>query len=61
MSCKGCEKRYIGCHSECEDYIQETKELKERNEKIKAERLKYCTALGQEYKRIARARKRKGK
>jgi hypothetical protein len=20
-SCKGCEKRYIGCHSVCEDYL----------------------------------------
>ena len=20
-SCKGCEKRYLGCHSECEEYL----------------------------------------
>lgn len=61
MSCKDCQKRHIGCHSECEDYIQECKERAEKNEKIKAERLKYCTALGQEFKRIAKAKKRKGK
>ena len=23
FSCKGCDERYVGCHSTCEKYIQE--------------------------------------
>jgi len=26
--CKECTKRYLGCHSECEEYISESNELK---------------------------------
>ena len=31
-SCKGCEKRHVGCHSECESYIKYSESLKEYNE-----------------------------
>lgn len=27
QNCLGCEKRYIGCHSNCEDYQKYRKEL----------------------------------
>lgn len=27
--CKGCEKRSIGCHSSCEDYIDYREELEQ--------------------------------
>lgn len=30
--CKGCEKRFPGCHSECEDYLEERRKLDEYNE-----------------------------
>ena len=32
--CKGCKKRYPGCHSQCEDYLV----YKEENEKLKQEK-----------------------
>jgi hypothetical protein len=30
--CYKCEKRHIGCHSTCEDYLRERKALDEFNE-----------------------------
>lgn len=33
MSCIGCQKRHVGCHSKCEDYANQ----KAENEKRKAE------------------------
>ena len=35
MSCKGCTRRYVGCHSDCEDYKEEKRLRDERNEQIK--------------------------
>lgn len=34
--CKGCEApiRHIGCHSTCERYLEERKQLDEQNKKI---------------------------
>lgn len=28
-ACKGCEKRHVGCHSECPDYQEYQKSLEE--------------------------------
>lgn len=43
MSCKDCKERHEGCHSTCEQYINECKEREARKAKIrekeKAERL----------------------
>lgn len=36
--CKDCEKRYVGCHSTCEDYIAEKKADAERKAKMETER-----------------------
>ncbi|MGN0693750.1 MAG: hypothetical protein ACI4LK_02425 [Lentihominibacter sp.] len=30
--CKGCEKRFPGCRSECEEYLEERRKLDEYNE-----------------------------
>lgn len=30
FTCKGCEKRYVGCHSHCEKYIREKAAHEER-------------------------------
>lgn len=32
MSCKGCERRTLGCHSACEDYKKQRKVCDERIE-----------------------------
>lgn len=33
--CKNCNKRYIGCHSECEDYQNYKDELEDMKAKIR--------------------------
>lgn len=33
--CKGCADRYIGCHSECDRYKQQTEEWKKAKEEYK--------------------------
>ena len=36
MSCKGCKDRHLGCHSECEEYLEFDKQRKkELNNKLK--------------------------
>lgn len=46
MSCYGCEKRHIGCHATCEDYLKERAERDALNEKIRAEKEKEKAAIG---------------
>lgn len=29
MSCRGCEKRHIGCHAECEEYMESWRKNRE--------------------------------
>ena len=36
MCCNNCTKRYVGCHSNCKDYILE----KEKIEKIRQDRMR---------------------
>lgn len=36
--CKDCEDKYIGCHADCEKYIEYTKRQKELKKKVDAER-----------------------
>ena len=38
-NCKGCDKRYVGCHAKCENYIKFRKELTKRKEKERKNRL----------------------
>lgn len=35
--CKDCTKRYLGCHDKCEEYQRQSKEHKERKEKVAKE------------------------
>lgn len=35
--CYQCEKREVGCHSQCEDYARMQEENRERNDKRKIE------------------------
>lgn len=39
--CYKCEKRHIGCHSTCEDYLRERKALDEYNEKQRKIKLEH--------------------
>lgn len=57
MSCYGCEKRHVGCHVDCEDYIQETKQIKEKKEKIKTEKIKEGEIIAVEKTRTAKRNK----
>lgn len=40
VPCKGCDKREIGCHSTCKDYISFKEEAEALREKIKFEKAK---------------------
>jgi len=33
MSCKGCARRYVGCHADCEDYKAFKQEIEERKKR----------------------------
>lgn len=35
-SCKGCTNRYVGCHSQCEDYQNDVLRRHELKEKVYA-------------------------
>ena len=60
MSCKGCTKRHIGCHSHCEDYAEQRRLIEERKEKIHAEKDKDRILRTMEHERIEYAKKKKG-
>lgn len=57
----GCEKRYVGCHSECETYLK----WKEEHDRLKAiesaERMKEVDRTKYEVDRAQRARKATGR
>ena len=37
MSCRGCEKRHIGCHAECEEYMAAWRKNREAGKKREIE------------------------
>ena len=39
-SCKGCTKRYLGCHDHCEKYQSELAEVLEAKRKMREEKIK---------------------
>lgn len=39
--CRGCEKRFVGCHSACDKYIDWKKELDKENEAIRKEKKEF--------------------
>lgn len=53
--CKDCEKRQIGCHSTCEEYIAQAKRLKKEREIDRQNKL--CDYA--QYDRILKSYKRK--
>ena len=60
MSCKGCEKRYVGCHDNCEEYREFRRKLDEQKEVERQARLQTLRSNAQQ-KRIERYQKRYGK
>lgn len=60
MSCKDCQKRYVGCHSECEEYQAFRKDYEEQKEKRKQEKLLPIKSANQ-VRKIERYQKRYGK
>ena len=57
MSCKDCEKRKVGCHSTCEDYLKEKRQREELKRKIYKARDKERDILYQEVNRNERLKK----
>ena len=52
--CKDCEKRYLGCHSECDDYI----DYNNKQQKIRDERAARSEECQMIVKQINESRKR---
>ena len=52
--CKDCEKRYLGCHSECADYI----DYNNKQQKIRDERMTRAEECQMIVKQINESRKR---
>lgn len=38
--CKDCEKRVVGCHSSCEDFVQWEQEHREEKERLREAKMK---------------------
>lgn len=59
MSCYGCTKQYLGCHSKCEDYLAFKKDLEEqkaaRNKARAADNMFRSVSISS-YKRITKSR-----
>ena len=59
--CYECNERYLGCHSECARYLEESSKRQARNELIVDKKNKhadvdyYC--IGKEVKRITKRKK----
>lgn len=52
--CKDCYKRYLGCHSECADYI----DYNNKQQKIRDERMERAEECQRIVKQINESRKR---
>ena len=59
MTCKNCEKRYLGCHSNCEEYKSFVKAREEIRRARDSEHL-MSDVTYQGYMRIKKARFKKG-
>lgn len=61
LECKGCQKRYPGCHAKCENYIAWNKEHQEikRIGRIEAQKARWQTE--DYYKWMNSGRRRKGR
>ena len=57
--CYKCEKRYLGCHADCEEYKKEKEELTRIREIEKRERLKLVEMTDYDVKRHEKVRKSK--
>lgn len=57
--CYKCEKRYLGCHADCEDYKKEKEELTRIREIEKRERLKLVEMTDYDVKRHEKVRKKR--
>lgn len=59
--CYGCEKRYLGCHAECEEYKKQREELTRIREIEKRERMKLVDLTDYDVNRHERVRKQQGR
>ena len=57
--CKGCEKRYVGCHSTCEEYKEYRKEMDEQKQNKHLKREIEVYLIQQSLKKKRRKRRNK--
>ena len=61
MSCYRCEKRQIGCHASCEDYLKERAERDALNQEIRAKKEREQIAVGFEIEGARKRQKARGR
>ena len=63
-ACKDCERRCVGCHSDCEDYLRDKQEWEDAKEKYRESKRKdylindYKTVSRMKAKKVERGKKR---
>lgn len=60
-SCKGCEKRFVGCHATCEDYKSFKENLKMRNDIINKKKQTQVDVDGFYFRGLGKATHQGGK
>lgn len=58
--CHLCDKRYIGCHSTCEDYLEWRQQFDEEKDYIRAMKKKDMETKTYAKESIAREKRRRG-
>ena len=58
--CHKCDKRYLGCHSTCEDYLEWRQQFEEEKEYIRTQRKRDMETMMYAKESIARERKKRG-
>lgn len=56
--CKDCERRYIGCHAECETYLAERAEHDKTAEIVKKNKTAECEVYSYKVEAIIKRRRR---
>ncbi len=59
--CHDCKDRFLGCHSECKEYLEWVKEVRIYKDKIKSEKKAYYISVGHNIDMMYENRKKKHK
>ena len=61
FSCKDCDKRSVGCHATCEDYIRQKVDHEDLKEQIYQAKKTYYDAVSASAEGVMRMKKRRNR